>query len=259
MLLKGGEAGCWNRSCQPRTPRTGGPSGGWGGANFLGPGVLEGDVTVTLKRFRSVFLIGLVFVLLAGGVAGTQAWFRDTETSDENTFTAGTLDLTVDGNNGTNTVKFIVDNFRPGNQRIGVWELCNIGSVNGYVDLDSIEVASYENGCWEPEDEVGDVSCGNPGEGLGELQNLVGMDLFWDYDCDGWYDAGDVRIYSSSSGPAGSVASSYDTNEPLNAGQCVCLAAQLNWWPDHYGEDNLGQSDSMVLNMMFELAQTTGQ
>lgn len=211
------------------------------------------------KRVLRVALgLGLAVVLLMA-LTGASAYYIDTETSEDNLFEAGTLDLTCDGNNGTNTVKFTVHNFQPGNQPIRTWTLCNIGSVDGYLDLENIAVTSYENVCTEPEIEAGDGTCGNPGQGKGELQNLIGMDLFWDYDCNGWYGSGDSTIYSSGSSPAGSVAGSYDENEPLNAGNCVCMTAQFNWWSNKYGDDNLGQSDSMVLDMTFELAQTTGQ
>ncbi len=193
---------------------------------------------------------------MVGVVSGaTAAYFSDTETSTGNTFAAGNLDLTVDDNNGTNTVKFTVSNMRPGSQNIGVYSLKNVGTVNGYIDLENITITSHENDCLEPEVEASDASCGNPGDGNGELQNLVSLkDLFWDADCDGWYDAGDVVIFG---GKVNAVASSEDTNGALNAGATQCLAAQFNGWNNT--NDNVGMSDSFDFDATIELGQSTTQ
>jgi len=205
-------------------------------------------------------LIGILVVLvIAFGLTGSGAWLGDSETSTDNTFVAGTLDLNLDGGNN-NVVKFDVANFTPGDQQIGTWRLCNVGSVDGFLDLENIAVSHYENACLEPEIEAGDTSCGNPGPGKGNLQHLVGLDLFWDrVDCDGWFDTDDGMLYQSQDGPAGGIAANYEANEPLNAGSCVCITAQFKWWSNRYGNDNLAQSDSMTIDITFELGQTASQ
>lgn len=202
-------------------------------------------------------LLGLVAVVMLV-VIGSNAWLRDTETSTGNVFTAATVGLNMDGGN-TNAVKFNLTNFNPGNQRIGVWTLAYVGPIGAYLDLEDITVTSYENVCIEPERDAGDTTCGSPGQGRGELQNLIGLDLFVDYDCDGSFDSGEVGIHRWTDGPAGSISSSYDLNEPISAGGSVCIAAQFNWWSDRYGDDDLGQSDSMVLDITFELGQDPSQ
>jgi len=199
-------------------------------------------------------LTSLLTILVVGSTAvgATQAYFSDTETSTGNTFTAGSLDLNIDGGD-TNVIKFTVANMRPGSQNIGTWRLRNVGSVDGYLDLHNILVTSKENGCLEPE--TGDSSCGNPGDGEGELQDLVSLSkLFWDNDCNGWVGTGETTVYD---GKVGSIASDYDLNVPLSAGQEKCLTAQFNWWSG--AEDNKGMGDSFTLDLTAELAQTTAQ
>jgi len=204
------------------------------------------------KSLLSLAMIVLVGVLAIGA---TVAQFFDTETSNGNTFTAGTLDLNVDGGN-TNVVKFTVNNMHVGSQRIGTWRLRNVGSINGFLDLQNIAVTSQENACLDPETEAGDVTCDNPGAGQGEMQNLVSLSkLFWDNDCDGWVGVGETSVYD---GKVGSIASDYDLNRALAAGAEQCLTGQFNWWSNG-ASDNLGQGDSMTMDMTFELAETTAQ
>lgn len=199
----------------------------------------------------SLLTVVLVSVVAVGA---TQAYFSDTETSTGNTFAAGSLDLDVDGNNGTNTVKFTVSGMRPGNQPKATYHLNNVGSINGYLDLENIAVTNHENSCVDPEDDAEDGTCGNPGLGEGELQNVVSLRLFEDNDCDGWIGTGETVFYN---GMTGSVAGNYERNKLINAGGTACVTAIFDWWST--SSDNLAQGDDMTLDLTFELAQTTGQ
>lgn len=202
-----------------------------------------------LKLAKSLLTI---LAVAAVAVGATGAYFSDTETSIGNTFTSGSLDLNVDGGN-TNVVKFNVANMKPGNQPKGSWTLDNVGSINGYLDLENIAITDLENTCTEPEVEAGDVTCtANPGDG--ELSSVLGLTLFVDRNGDGWYSVGDSYIYN---GMANGIGTSYDLNEPINAGSSSKIVAILNWWSTP--NDNLAQTDSMQLDITFELAQTTGQ
>ena len=203
------------------------------------------------KILLSVLTIGMVSAVAFGA---TTAYFSDTETSTGNTFSAGTLDLDVDGNNGSNTVKFTVANMKPGSQQTGKYTLNNVGSINGFLDLENISVTNNENNCIEPETDAGDVTCNNLGPGEGELQNVVNMKLYWDNDCDGYWSTGDVYIYN---GLTGGVASNYEENKPLNASASQCVMAVFDWWSTP--SDNLAMGDDMTVNITFELAQTTAQ
>lgn len=201
------------------------------------------------KIIASLTLITAVLSIATGA---TRAYFSDTETSTGNTFSSGTLDLNIDGGD-ENVVKFNVTGMKPGSQNIGTWRFKNVGSINGYLDLQNISVSNEENECTEAEVEAGDESCED--EGDGELQDLVSLSkLFWDTNCDGWVGTGETTVYD---GKAGAIASDYDTNKTLNAGAEVCLTGQFNWWSSE--DDNLGQGDSFTLDLTAELGQTTAQ
>ena len=195
------------------------------------------------------FLSLLLIASLATGMLGSGAWFSDTETSNGNTFTAGTLDLTLDGQNGTNIVKFTLCNLRPGSQPAGKFTLANLGSIGGFVDLENINWTSQENGVIEPESQAGDTTVD-----VGELQDVLNLRLFHDVDGDGWIGSGDTVFYN---GKVKDVPGSFDQNISLPAGGTTYVTAIFDWWST--ADDNKAQSDSFTLNMTFELGQQTGQ
>lgn len=198
----------------------------------------------------SALTIGFVGVVAIGA---TLAYFSDLETSTGNTFAAGSLDLTIDGGN-VNVVKFDVSNMRPGSQPKGTYRLANVGTINGFLDIENIVLTEMENGCLDPELDAGDTTCGDPGVGEGELGQVVNLRLFVDYNCDGWISTGDKVFFN---GLFSTLPGNFELNEPLNAGQEVCIVALADWWSTPL--DNLAQGDSMTLDMTFELGQTTGQ
>lgn len=200
-----------------------------------------------MKRILfSILTIGLVAIVAVGA---TRALFSDTETSIGNTFTAGTLDLNLDGAN-TNVVKFNVANMVPGNQPKGHWTLKNVGSVNGYFDIENVTVTGFENGRTEPEIEAGDIT-----DGTGELQDVLGVYLFIDNaPITGWFGAEDKVIYN---GLAKNMPTHFELDAPLNVSAEVNIQGIINWWST--ADDNKAQSDSMTLDMTFELGQSTGQ
>ena len=85
------------------------------------------------KILTSIFIVGLVAIMVGAGI---YAYFTDTETSTENTFTAGTLDLKVshsssgpwtDGVTGTWTLS----NMKPGDETsTGTVFFKNFGSIS---------------------------------------------------------------------------------------------------------------------------------
>jgi len=197
----------------------------------------------------------LIVLAIAAAVSGaTTAYFSDSETSHNNTFTAGTLDLAVDGENPLAHAKFAVTNMHPGESTQGIYRLTNTGSIDGYVDIASLTVTSQENGCNEPETTAGDATCGTPGAGEGELAQFVQVQLFEDAGCDGAVSSGDTVFYS---GLVKDVPSSFELNTALAAGGALCISARFDW--PSTAQDNLAQGDGMQLDLAFELAQTTAQ
>jgi predicted ribosomally synthesized peptide with SipW-like signal peptide len=115
------------------------------------------------KILVSVFFIGLLALVVGWG---TYALFSDTETSSGNTFTAGTLDLTVDGQDDPNVVHITVSNMKPGDDTgYYKWVLKNIGTLSGKVSVTFSVMTNDDNGLIEPE-----AACDTTGgAGQGEL------------------------------------------------------------------------------------------
>lgn len=83
------------------------------------------------KIFKSLSVIAFV---AAVALAGTGAYFSDTETSTGNTFTAGTIDISVDNINPWNKT-FILADMKPSYVDYINFEIQNIGSDPNPVDV----------------------------------------------------------------------------------------------------------------------------
>jgi len=104
-----------------------------------------------MKRIlMSLLTIGLVASVAFGA---TRAQYSDDETSEGNTFSAGTLDLKVDGEDDPNVVHLSYTNLKPG-ETYGYYKWClrNDGSVDGQPSVEFSVIANNENGTNEPED-----------------------------------------------------------------------------------------------------------
>jgi len=198
------------------------------------------------KILISLAIIGVVAAI---GVGATVAYFSDTETSTGNTFTAGTLDLTI---NNPGQAIFNVGNLKPNDSGHGTWTLTNAGSVDGYVDIHNITLANYENGCNDPETKVSDPTCGTSTD-QGELSANMDVRLCVDVDNNGVCNEEDTSIYT---GKLSGIASDYDANIALAAGATKYIT--MTWSIDS-GVGNIIQSDSTTMGLTFELGQTTGQ
>lgn len=114
-----------------------------------------------------ILLSLLTIVLVASAAVGaTRAYFTDTETSSGNTFSAGTLDLKVNGQDDENVVHVSLSNLKPGDGEGTTehptisyqWTLSNTGSIVGKPWIEIRNVTNGENDCVEAE-EGEDPSC----------------------------------------------------------------------------------------------------
>lgn len=101
------------------------------------------------KGNMTIFASILVIALVAAGVGmGTMAWFSDTETSEGNVFTAGTLDLKIDKNPAGDVFEWVDDPYlpviqdfydvgkmKPGDYMIVIVGIKNFGNVDGRATL----------------------------------------------------------------------------------------------------------------------------
>jgi spore coat-associated protein N len=112
---------------------------------------------------KKILVIIMACVLCLGLIGSAFAYFSDTETSTGNTFTAGTLDLTVDSQDDPNVVYVTESNMKPGDTRRNSWCLKNVGSIDGQPSITFSNIVNNDNGLTEPESAVD--TTGGAGEG----------------------------------------------------------------------------------------------
>ena len=204
-----------------------------------------------MKKIIGLTIAAVLIIGMVGG--GTWAYFSDTETSDGNTFTAGTLDLNLDGGNA-NVVKFTVSDVKPEDTGFGKWQVSNVGSIDGYLDLESI---SYDGAVGTTTDSELDDETGE--SDTPQLSNYLMVHIFVDDNNDGTWQTGETDIVGSNATPIAisAMASSYDANVSLVAttgAETITLA-----WSVPATTDNRIQGDSVTLNMTFELQQRSAE
>ena len=85
-----------------------------------------------MKKILGLAVAALLIIGMVGG--GTWAYFSDTESSTNNSLTAGTLDLNIDGDNIAVTT-FSESAVAPGDIGNGISTLANVGSMDGELDI----------------------------------------------------------------------------------------------------------------------------
>jgi predicted ribosomally synthesized peptide with SipW-like signal peptide len=123
-------------------------------------------------------LMSLVVVGVVGGMVGGGlfAAFSDTETSEGNVFTAGVMDLKVNGMDDPLPPIFYGECLKPGDCFYGEVMLENVGCVDGWADFHLYITEDADNGLEEPER-------GAPGEDGtedGELCENTDVQLIYD-------------------------------------------------------------------------------
>jgi len=188
------------------------------------------------KLLTSLLMIGVI-AGMAG--AGTWAFFSDTETSTGNTFTAGTLDLAVGGENPNASPDFTLGSLAPGNSGTVTYTLTNVGNLPGFLDISGISAVNTEG--TNPESETGTL-----GE-LGELSANIWVVVT----------LGDNIQYT---GLLSGIAAAYNANVPLAAPGATTLT--IAWVVDQDGVAVLGadvgndvQSDIVTVALTIELDQ----
>jgi predicted ribosomally synthesized peptide with SipW-like signal peptide len=197
------------------------------------------------KLLISIMTVVAVTALVGGGI---YAYFSDLETSNGNTFTAGTLDLNLDGGN-INVVKFNVSDVKPGDTGGGTWTVTNVGNITGYLDLESCSVSEGIGTSTDPE--LADEG----GPDTAQLGNFLMVHIFVDANNNGSWDVGETDILGTNAVPVqvNTIAASYDLSLSL-AGSGGTTYITLTWSVPT-ATDNRIQGDSVTLNIGFELQQ----
>jgi len=251
------------------------------------------DRTFELTRRKLLGAAGAVGVAGAGAGVGTSALFSDEESFEDNTITAGTLDMSVtaevvaaseyytDSGDGPNVVGEMetadgdaVVGLQASDVKPGDWVIiCFDVSVEdnpGYVQVSTESFAQYENGQTEPEidAEGADSNAGSlggdlDGQGKGELQDELVAEVYGTYDSDS--DNSPPESYlddpePSLSGSARTVFEQFATGvvlggsaTPLEVGSDGVERYLLLELPRDVG--NEVQSDAMEFDLVFEAEQ----
>lgn len=231
-------------------------------------------------------ILGSLVAIAALVGIGAFGVFSDTETAVDNTFTAGTLDLTVNGGDTPITMAFTTDNMSPGNTYDGgCVTLHNEGTIDGVLGVEVANLVSNENGLIEPEIDDGDSDGvevdpdgyhGNTGDGELWDQITIGFCLeagAGSHSSNGHCDWDDIRFKAPGStnddySATYSIKTGYDyaasKNVVLGSGESVTLCTEVkfiddttnSWWGGSAGlTNNMAMSDDAMLDFVFSLVQ----
>jgi hypothetical protein len=129
-----------------------------------------------------ILLSALIIIVAIGGTfVATRAYFQATGTAAGSKITAGTLDMTVGGAQGSALENFIADNIGNVGDVTGskTWAVKNTGTLPGRLYFRIQDVVNGENGCNQPESLV-DTTCDDPGSGQGELGKALKFNVYLD-------------------------------------------------------------------------------
>jgi predicted ribosomally synthesized peptide with SipW-like signal peptide len=197
---------------------------------------------INKKVLASVFIISMLAFSLG---YGTYSYFSDTETSKGNTFTAGTLDLKVDGKDDPDVATYfeLVD-VAPGDSGCELIELSNAGSLKGKAWLKIVGVADAEHGLTEPELELGDTE--PEGELCDNLYIVIWVEVGGE-EC--VFDDNDIPVVAGFRSKIEDIVFPIVT---INAKGSVTIC--FHWEiPSYVG--NIIQSDYCAFNIVFGLEQ----
>jgi predicted ribosomally synthesized peptide with SipW-like signal peptide len=212
-----------------------------------------------MKKIMGLTIAALLIMGMVAG--GTWAYFSDTETSSANTITAGTLDLTIGGDN-VNYDILTLTNRVPGDSGQAYAELKNVGSVAGELDIGKSTanqlVVTNTQGTGGTEYEL---------SGSGELGAQATMALWIDVNENSTWDAGtDIGLKNDGTTyTSGSL--DYQTFDSYDAKYWGGSAGITNLNPDDdvyffiswqipTSADNTIQGDTVTVGLTFILEQS---
>lgn len=193
------------------------------------------------KILLSLMMVGVV---AAAAGAGTFAYFSDTESSNGNTMTAGTLDLNIEGGDSAVTTLSVSD-VGPGDSGTASSSISNTGSIDGYVDVEVGSVNNTEGA--NPESET-DTS------GDGEMGGIATATIYVDDDGNLSTTGDQTQV---ASGTLNSIQSQdYEVDHSLTAGGSSNLVID---WDVPTSMGNEAQGDAASFDATAKLDQTAGQ
>lgn len=196
------------------------------------------------KQWVSIALIALT---IAGGIGGTLAFFTATRTTSENTFTAGTLDLSVTGDNNVANEPFVIENIGATGDISGskTWTIENTGSLPGRLLVRIGNLVNAENGCNDQE-KATEPTC--DADTVGELGDVITLNVA--------LNGTNVVSSTLADDQVLTIGDAWnDTVTPvvLDAGETAEIT--MSWATDENAYGNEIQSDSLTFDSVFQLIQ----
>lgn len=198
---------------------------------------------------KTILISILVIAAAVGlGIGISQAFFTDVETGTGSEFQVGTLDMDVDGANGTNVEPFTINNIGAKRTLSGgkTWTVNNAGSLPGRLYFSIDNLINHENGCNEPETLI-DGTC--TGENAGELGQSIDVVVS--------LDGTPVTTTTFSTTDETAIETAWQALDPviIPAGQSKEVSIEWSAGPDDYGNEI--QSDSVAFDLIFNMEQLT--
>jgi len=202
-----------------------------------------------MKKILGLTIAALMVMVMVGG--GTWAYFTDTETSANNSLSAGTMDLNIDGgNSAVNT--FTASNVTPGESGVGSSTLANVGNLGGELDI-TISAITNTGGSGGTEFE----------DGVGNLGGEAVMAMYIDVDQSGDFNAGDIGLKADATVYSYPATLQYDTIDNYDstiwdAAASMASTAQydvtIDWEVPTSAGNNI-QGDAISFGILFTLEQ----
>jgi len=204
-----------------------------------------------MKKTSILFSLMVIVVVIGGTFFATRAYFRATGTATNSKIEAGTLDMEVDGAQGTAIEPFVVTNIGQEGDVTGskTWTVNNTGSLPGRLYFRIQDVVNSDNGCTSQPESLVDTTCDDPGAGQGELGGVLTFKVYLD----------DVLVTTTDLATANQNAVKTAWNAlpevMIPAGASKTVKVEYLAGEDDYG--NEVQSDSVSFNSRFDLVQQT--
>ena len=203
-----------------------------------------------MKKILGLTIAALLVMGMVGG--GTWAYFTDTETSVDNSLTAGTLDLNIDGGNVAVTT-FSEGAVGPGDSGSGSSILSNVGSYAGELDITFSAVTNTPG-----------AGGGEFEGGSGELGGVATMVVYLDIDQSADWSSGDTGLKSDNTTYSFPTALDYATIDSYSTNSYDAVIASMAasaaddffvLWQVPTSADNTIQGDEVSFDITFTLEQ----
>lgn len=201
-----------------------------------------------MKKNKNIWLnfVAITIILLGAGV-GSYAFYTAQRTASENSFTVGTLDLSVTGENNIANEPFIVENIGSASTIEGEkkWKIKNTGTLAGRLLIKMDKLVNLENGCNDQEKNA-EPDCDK--DNVGELGNAISYKISMD-----GIDKVNSTLASSQLNTLGKTWN--DDVAPIIMQPKEERTITMRWNTPETAYGNEVQSDSVQFNTVFRLIQ----